>query len=77
MDHSGSLPEIVKLAPNAKVYTSLSGVKGLTAHYGSELNYEVVKPGVPVILGKRSLQFVFTPMVHWPDNMLTYRNNFV
>lgn len=72
MDHSGSLPEIVKLAPNAKVYTSLSGVKGLTAHYGSELNYEVVKPGVPVILGKRSLQFVFTPMVHWPDNMLTY-----
>ena len=71
MDHSGALPRIAALAPNAKILTSTNGEKGLLAHYG-KLNYEVVPSGSSVKLGKRSLSFVHTPMVHWPDNMVTW-----
>ncbi|MCJ7834910.1 FprA family A-type flavoprotein [Cuneatibacter sp. NSJ-177] len=72
MDHSGALPVIMKACPNAKVVTSApSGIKGLTAHYG-EYDYMPVKGGDTLSLGERSLAFVTTPMVHWPDNMVTY-----
>ncbi|NLK94105.1 MAG: FprA family A-type flavoprotein [Clostridiales bacterium] len=72
MDHSGSIPAILKVAPNAKIVTSSpSGLKGLTAHYG-DLGYIAVKGGDSLSIGKRTLQFVGTPMLHWPDNMVTY-----
>lgn len=72
MDHSGALPGIRKHCPNAAVYTSgPSGVKGLTAHYGAD-QYIPVKSGDRISIGKRSLSFVATPMLHWPDNMITY-----
>ena len=71
-DHSGSLPILLQHCPNAKVFTSLpNGQKGLTARYG-DLPYEGVKTGTALSLGKRTLQFVATPMLHWPDSMVTY-----
>ncbi len=73
MDHSGSLPEIMKLAPNATIYASNpQGINGLKAHYGDEYNYVGVKTGDTLNIGKRTLSFIQTPMVHWPDNMATY-----
>ena len=72
MDHSGALPSVKKLCPNADIYTTgPSGVKGLTAHYGED-NYLPVKSGDTLSLGKRTLSFIATPMLHWPDNMVTY-----
>ena len=72
MDHSGNVPTIHRLAPDAKIYASAPmGVKGLTAHYG-DLGYIGVKSGDTLSIGKRTLTFVATPMVHWPDNMVTY-----
>lgn len=72
MDHSGSLPELLKVAKNAKLYTSPNGEKGLNAHYKNDWNFTVVKSGDSLSLGKRSIHFVQTPMVHWPDNMVSY-----
>jgi flavorubredoxin len=72
MDHSGSLPDILACAPNAKIFASPAGVNGLKAHYGNDLNITPVKTGDTLNLGKRTLSFVNTPMVHWPDNMVTY-----
>lgn len=73
MDHSGGIPEVMKEAVNAKIVTSgPSGLKGLQAHYGSQYEYISVKAGESLSLGKRSLVFVTTPMLHWPDNMVTY-----
>ena len=72
MDHSGALPKVLKLAPNATIVTCPSGEKGLEAHYHQNWNYKIVKTGDILNLGKRSLQFVTTPMVHWPDNMVAY-----
>lgn len=72
MDHSGALPAVRKACPKAAVYTSNpAGVKGLTAHYGDG-GYVPVKGGDTISLGKRTLTFVSTPMLHWPDNMVTY-----
>ena len=71
-DHSGSLPILAKCCPNAKIVTSApNGLKGLTGRYG-ELPYQAVKTGETLSLGARTLSFVATPMLHWPDSMVTY-----
>lgn len=72
MDHSGALPMLKKMAPDAVIITSPNGEKGLERHFKSQWDYRVVKSGDILSLGKRSLNFVLTPMVHWPDNMISY-----
>ena len=73
MDHSGGLPALAEIAPNATIVTGApKGVAGLTAHYGEGLNLMGVKTGDTLNIGKRTLTFVQTPMVHWPDSMVTY-----
>lgn len=73
MDHSGSIPIVMQHMPKAKIITSApQGLNGLKAHYGEGLPYEGVKAGDTLSIGKRTLQFVPTPMLHWPDNMVTY-----
>ena len=72
MDHSGSLPKMIKQAPNAKIITSTRGEKGLLRHYKKDLGFQVVKSGDTLNIGKRTLHFVHIPMVHWPDSMVTY-----
>lgn len=71
MDHSGSLPMIREVAGGAAIYASPKGVDGLRAHFG-DMDIKPVKTGDSVSIGKRTLQFVNTPMVHWPDNMVTF-----
>ncbi|MGP1471727.1 MAG: FprA family A-type flavoprotein [Schwartzia sp. (in: firmicutes)] len=71
-DHSGSIPLLLPHCPNAKIYTSdPQGLKALAARYGN-LAYEAVKTGDTLSLGQRTLRFVATPMLHWPDSMVTY-----
>jgi len=72
MDHSGSLPKIMELCPNAKVIASVKGVENLPKHYKNNWDFMAVKAGDILDIGSRKLHFVPTPMVHWPDNMLTY-----
>jgi anaerobic nitric oxide reductase flavorubredoxin len=73
MDHSSSLPEIAKLAVNAKILSSVRGKDELIEHYGKEFErVETVKSGDEVKLGGKTLRFVEAPMLHWPDSMFTY-----
>ncbi len=72
MDHSGALPIIMEKAPNATIITCPKGDVGLKLHYKKDWNFKTVQTGDTVSLGKRTLEFILTPMVHWPDNMLTY-----
>jgi flavorubredoxin len=71
-DHSGSLPFIADIAKNATVIASPSGEKNLTAYYKRKFNLKTVKTGDTLSTGKYDFSFVLTPMVHWPDNMVTY-----
>ncbi|MEA2054689.1 MAG: FprA family A-type flavoprotein [Candidatus Thermoplasmatota archaeon] len=72
MDHSGSLPKLLEVCPNAKVIASTRGEKGLRRHYKKDWEFKVVKSGDMLNIGKRTLHFVHIPMVHWPDSMVTY-----
>ncbi|TYB30723.1 MAG: FprA family A-type flavoprotein, partial [Candidatus Mcinerneyibacterium aminivorans] len=62
----------MKKAPNATIIASPNGVKGLKKHYGNDYNYKEVKTGETLNIGNRNLNFLLTPMVHWPDNMVTF-----
>lgn len=72
MDHSGSISRILELAPRARIITSPQGQKGLRGHFKADWDFQVVKSGDTLNIGRRTLQFVLTPMVHWPDSMATY-----
>ncbi len=71
-DHSGSMPELFSLCPGAKVLASPKGIDGLKEHYVEGWQYEEVSNGLSYNIGSRDLVFHFTPMVHWPDNMVAY-----
>ncbi len=72
MDHSGSLIKLLDRYPDLVVYTNAMAVKGLKLQFKRDWNFHEVKTGDTVSIGKRNLTFVTTPMVHWPDNMVTY-----
>jgi len=72
MDHSGSLPEITKIAVNAQVIATEKGKEGLFRHYRTNWNFRTVKTGDELKLGKKTLFFITAPMLHWPDSMFTY-----
>lgn len=72
-DHSTSIGEIMHLAPNASLYITERGKKGLEKFYDlSRWDVKVVKTGDTLNIGKRNLLFIETPMLHWPDSMMTY-----
>ncbi len=72
-DHSGSLGHLAKLAPQATFFMTEKGRKGLARFYDiSSWNIRTVKTGDTLSTGKRTLQFVETPMIHWPDSMMTF-----
>lgn len=73
MDHSGNIPVIMKLAPQAKIVTNMAGKSALEAHFDTEgWNFQIIKTGDTLNIGKRTLEFMTTPMLHWPDSMMTY-----
>ena len=73
MDHSGLIAEIADLVQPEKIICSEMGKKNLLAHFHQkEWPYEAVKTGDTISLGKRSVQFIETRMLHWPDSMFSY-----
>jgi len=71
-DHSGSIREIMKLAPNATVVGTANCKAGLEKHYYCNWKFQTVKTGDTLNLGERTLTFLEAPMLHWPDTMFTY-----
>jgi flavorubredoxin len=72
MDHSGSLPKIMQYCPRAKIFATSKGAEGLNRHYKENWDITEVSGNTELQLGRRKLAFVPTPMVHWPDNMVSY-----
>jgi len=71
-DHSGAMPALMKLIPKAKVFCTAKGKEGLYRNYYQNWDFQVVKTGDELKLGKRTLKFIEAPMIHWPDSMFTY-----
>lgn len=73
LDHTGALPEIVELVRPEKIICSSQGKKALLAHFHREdWPYEVVKTGDEIGIGSRTIRFIETRMLHWPDSMFSY-----
>ncbi len=70
-DHSGAIPAVLKVAKNANVIASPNGERALNEIFGS-FPVTAVKSGETLCTGKYTFTFTHTPMVHWPDNMVTY-----
>jgi flavorubredoxin len=61
-----------KIGEDKPVYCSKMGHKNLQAHFSSKLNYHAVENGQELKIGRRTLAFLETRMLHWPDSMFTY-----
>jgi len=72
-DHSGTLPMILEMYPEAKVYLT-PRAKGIFMDllHIPEDKFVTVEDGDTLSLGDKTLQFIHAPWVHWPETMLTY-----
>jgi len=73
MDHSGSLPRVMhRIGEDTPLYCSKMGQKNLSKHFPQKWNYQPVENGGELSLGNKTLSFMETRMLHWPDSMFTY-----
>ena len=73
LDHSGALPELLRQMPDATVLCNKKCAAALAGHFDTgRWKIQLVGTGEQVSLGRRTLRFIDTPMVHWPESMFTY-----
>ncbi|MFP3928297.1 MAG: FprA family A-type flavoprotein [Desulfobacteraceae bacterium] len=72
-DHSGAIPHVLKLFPEAKV-AATPKAKGMLMDLLAipENSFVTVEDGETIALGDKTLEFIHTPWVHWPETMVTY-----
>ncbi|MEA3339400.1 MAG: FprA family A-type flavoprotein, partial [Chloroflexota bacterium] len=72
-DHSGTIPLVLAKYENAQVIASPKGKKMLVDHLRiPEERIITVDDGETLSLGDKTLEFIYTPWVHWPETMATY-----
>ncbi len=72
-DHSGSLPHLLKKYPEAEILSSRKAKPMLLDLLELEADrIRVVEDGETLDLGDKTLEFIDTPWVHWPETMSTY-----
>lgn len=72
-DHAGSLPAIMRACPQAELVCDARCQAALAKHWDTTgWRFKIVATGDKLSLGRRTLEFIETPMVHWPESMFTY-----
>ena len=72
-DHSANIVNFLKVYPDAKVVGNAKTFKMMEQFFHEEIpNRVVVSDGDSLNIGDHTLTFVFAPMVHWPEVMVTY-----
>jgi flavorubredoxin len=71
-DHSGSIEWLVTKYPNIQIVGNNRTAEMLKGFYNISDNVLIIKDGDEISLGTQTLQFYLTPMVHWPETMMTY-----
>ncbi len=72
LDHTGCLPDVIRLIRPEQILASTMGQKALMEHFPIEQEITAVKDGENLSLGNKTLTFIETRMLHWPDSMFTY-----
>lgn len=71
-DHLELLPKILKFYPNLTIVGSSNTISSLKKILNNKFNYKIINDRDVIDLGNKSIQFIFTPFVHWPDSMCAY-----
>ncbi|MGQ9538428.1 MAG: FprA family A-type flavoprotein [Candidatus Bathycorpusculaceae bacterium] len=72
-DHAGAIPNVMEIAPKAKLLTTSRGAKMAQVFYHvSQERIRVMADGETLSLGDKTLRFIEAPMLHWPETMFTY-----
>jgi len=72
-DHSGGIPWVLERYPEAQLLCSQPAKPMLVDHLGLEADkIRTVADGERLDLGGRTLRFIYTPWVHWPETISTY-----
>lgn len=73
-DHSANIPAFLEKYPEARVAATPAAFRMMNQFFGMETGERAVPVtnGEELSLGEHTLQFIFAPMVHWPEVMLTY-----
>ncbi|MFO8014002.1 MAG: FprA family A-type flavoprotein [Phycisphaerae bacterium] len=71
-DHSGAVRALRGLYPDMQIVGNRKTAEFLKKFFGVEKNVRTVEDGETLSLGSRDLAFHVTPMVHWPETMMTY-----
>ncbi len=71
-DHTGALPHIAKIAPNATIVYTERASKFQKSFYDVTLKERIVEDLEELSLGSKTLKFVHAPFLHWPETMMTY-----
>jgi flavorubredoxin len=71
-DHTGALPEIAKIAKNAKIILTPKAEPMCDSFFDVKLKKQTVEDLEEISLGKKTLKFVHAQFLHWPETMMTY-----
>jgi len=72
-DHSGVIPTVLQKYPEARLVCSQKAKGMLVDHlHLAPESIQAVADGETISLGNKTLQFIYTPWVHWPETMSTY-----
>jgi flavorubredoxin len=71
-DHSGALEELMKRAPKAQLIISNRAVMMLKGIIKKDVLFETANTGKKISLGDKTIEFLSTPFLHWPDTMSSY-----
>ena len=72
-DHSGALPELTKRAPHAKVFISPMAQPMLKSIAKTDnMEFETVWTNKELKIGSKTIKFLSTPNLHWPETMSSY-----
>lgn len=74
-DHSGAIRSLLEIAPDIIFLGSEKTRAMLAAFFDIHDNVRVVTDGETLALGKHTLRFLSTPMVHWPETIMTYEES--
>ena len=71
-DHAGSIRLIRERYPDIQIVGNAKTIEMINGYFEITDNLKEVQNGSILELGKHSLSFTLTPMVHWPETMMTY-----
>ena len=73
LDHAGALEAIIERCKPEKIFVSQTGLKSMAGYFScKDWPVQAVKSGDSISIGKRTIIFQETRMLHWPDSMVSY-----